>query len=91
MNHQERRIKLKSLIEKEKSIPVPGAYDALSARLVEDAGFPVVYVGSYATSSSAYGLPDIGLLGLHEMVSHAKKNSRCRIYSGHCGCGEWVQ
>jgi 2-methylisocitrate lyase-like PEP mutase family enzyme len=64
---------LKSLVEKEKSIPVPGAYDAISAKLIEQEGFPIVYIGSYATSSSAFGYPDVGLLGLHEMVIHAQK------------------
>jgi 2-methylisocitrate lyase-like PEP mutase family enzyme len=73
MNFSERRLKLKTLLETEKSIPVPGAYDAVSAKLIEKEGFPVAYVGSYATASSAYGYPDVGLLGLEEMVSHVKR------------------
>jgi len=50
----------------------PGAFDGLSAKLVEQAGFPVIYVGSYGTAASA-GLGDVGLLSLDELVAHAKK------------------
>ncbi|MDQ0221380.1 isocitrate lyase/PEP mutase family protein [Peribacillus cavernae] len=73
MDYLKRRIELRALLEKEQSIPVPGAYDAISAKLIEKEGFPVAYIGSYATASSTYGYPDVGLLGLHEMVSHAEK------------------
>ncbi len=52
-------------------IVAPGAYDAVSARLVERAGFPAVYIGSYATAASRLGLPDAGLVSMREMVDHA--------------------
>lgn len=52
-------------------IVAPGAYDAVSARLVAKAGFEAVYVGSYATAASALGMPDAGLLSRTEMVDHA--------------------
>jgi methylisocitrate lyase len=61
------------LIGAGKTLVVPGAYDALSAKLVERAGFPAVYIGSYATSAAAYGLPDVGLITMDEMVAHAKR------------------
>jgi hypothetical protein len=68
----ERRVILKNLIQKEKYIMVPGVYDAVSARLVEQAGFPVVYIGSYATAASQYGLPDDGMVNLTQMVDKAR-------------------
>jgi methylisocitrate lyase len=62
---------LRELLGRPGIIVAPGAYDAVSARLVEEAGFEAVYVGSYATAASRLGLPDAGLLGLREMVDHA--------------------
>jgi len=46
----------------------PGAYDALSARLIQQAGFDMVYIGSYGTASSM-GLPDVGLLSIDELTA----------------------
>ena len=51
----------------------PGAYDALSARLVEQAGFPAVYMTGFGTSASLLGRPDIGLLSFGEMVDNARR------------------
>ncbi len=68
----ERRVALKSLIAKKKGILIPGCYDAVSAKLIEKAGFQAVYIGSYATSSSQFGLPDVGLVTMTEMARHAK-------------------
>ena len=68
----ERRIKLKNLIASQNYIMVPGVYDAISARLVERAGFPVVYIGSYATAASEYGLPDDGMVNLTQMADKAR-------------------
>lgn len=62
---------LRTLLRRPGIIVAPGAYDAGSARLVEQAGFDAVYVGSYATAASRLGLPDAGLLGLRDMVDQA--------------------
>jgi 2-methylisocitrate lyase-like PEP mutase family enzyme len=51
---------------------VPGASDALSAKLIEKHGFEAVYIGSYATAASRYALPDTGLLTLDELVQQAR-------------------
>jgi 2-methylisocitrate lyase-like PEP mutase family enzyme len=51
---------------------VPGAYDALSARLVEQAGFPAVYMTGFGVSAARLGLPDLGFAGLAEMVDQAR-------------------
>ena len=42
------------------------SYDGLSSRLVEEAGFPMVFLAGYAVSSS-YGLPDTGYIAMAEM------------------------
>jgi 2-methylisocitrate lyase-like PEP mutase family enzyme len=51
----------------------PGAYDALSARLIESAGFPAVHMTGFGTSASRIGRPDIGLLTMTEMVDNARR------------------
>jgi carboxyvinyl-carboxyphosphonate phosphorylmutase len=51
----------------------PGAYDALSARLVERAGFPAVYMTGFGASASLLGRPDVGLLSFAEMADHARR------------------
>jgi 2,3-dimethylmalate lyase len=63
---------LRSLVSKKNGLVVPGAYDGISARLVERAGFPVVYMTGYGTSASRLGLPDLGFAGLAEMSDHAR-------------------
>ncbi len=67
-----RRRALRNLVEQRQGLVVPGAYDAVSARLVERAGFPAVYMTGYGTSASRLGLPDLGFAGLAEMVDHAR-------------------
>jgi 2-methylisocitrate lyase-like PEP mutase family enzyme len=50
----------------------PGAYDGITARLIEQAGYSAVYMTGAGTSAS-YGLPDYGLLTLTEMVTNAAR------------------
>src|SRR5919201_5212640 len=67
-----RRADLRRLIDKKNALLVPGAYDGVSARLVERAGFSAVYMTGYGTSASRLGLPDLGYTGLAEMADHAR-------------------
>ena len=67
-----RRAGLRALVAKKQGLVVPGAYDGVSARLVQDAGFPAVYMTGYGTAASRLGLPDLGFAGLGEMVDHAR-------------------
>jgi 2-methylisocitrate lyase-like PEP mutase family enzyme len=62
---------LRELLGRPGVIAAPGAYDAVSARLIERAGFDAVYIGSYATAASRLGVPDAGLVSMREMVDHA--------------------
>lgn len=52
---------------------LPGCYDGLGARLIEQAGFDVVYMTGFGTAASLLGRPDVGLLGLSEMVDNARR------------------
>ncbi|MGH7320654.1 MAG: isocitrate lyase/phosphoenolpyruvate mutase family protein, partial [Candidatus Rokuibacteriota bacterium] len=67
-----RRQRLRALVAERRGLVVPGAYDAVSARLVEQAGFPAVYMTGFGVSAARLGLPDLGFAGLAEMVDHAR-------------------
>ena len=63
--------RLRTLLTEPGLVVVPGAYDALSARLIAQAGFPAVYMTGFGTAASVLGQPDVGLLTMSEMVSRA--------------------
>jgi len=63
--------KLRELLLKNEILVVPGAYDSLSAKIVEKAGFDAVYMTGFGASASLLGRPDVGLLTLSEMACHA--------------------
>lgn len=67
-----RRRVLRELVERRSGLVVPGAYDGVSAKLVEAAGFPVVYMTGYGVSASRLGMPDMGFAGLGEMADQAR-------------------
>jgi len=67
-----RRRVLRRLVDQKAGVVIPGAYDGVSAKLVERAGFPAVYMTGYGTSASRLGLPDLGFAGLAEMADHAR-------------------
>lgn len=69
----DRRRRLRGLLADPEPVVAPGAYDALSARLVETAGFPAVYMTGFGTTASLLGRPDVGLLGGAEMIDNARR------------------
>ncbi|HVW40590.1 MAG TPA: oxaloacetate decarboxylase [Amycolatopsis sp.] len=71
--HVDGPARLRELLARGEPVVAPGAYDALGARLVEEAGFPVVYMTGFGTTASLIGRPDVGLLTLTEMVGNARR------------------
>lgn len=63
--------RLRELLVQQGLLVAPGAYDALSARLIAQAGFPAIYMTGFGTAASVLGQPDVGLLTMSEMVSRA--------------------
>jgi 2,3-dimethylmalate lyase len=63
---------LKELLKKDEAVVAPGAFDAISARLIERVGFPAVYMTGYGVAGSLIGKPDIGLISLREMAQQAE-------------------
>jgi len=66
---------LRRLLAARDIVIAPGAYDAITARLIEQAGYPAVYMTG-AGSSAARGFPDFGLLTMSEMVENARVLAR---------------
>jgi 2-methylisocitrate lyase-like PEP mutase family enzyme len=64
--------RLRGLIARGPTLYIPGCYNALSARVLEGAGFEAIYMSGYGTSLSLTGLPDGGLTTLTEMASNAR-------------------
>ena len=69
--------RLRALLDSGQTIVAPGAFDPLSARLVEEAGFPAVYMTGFGTSAALLGRPDVGLLTMTEMVGNAGRIAAC--------------
>ncbi len=70
--------RLRALLDSGQMIVAPGAFDPLSARLVEEAGFPAVYMTGFGTSAALIGRPpDVGLLTMTEMAGNAGRIAAC--------------
>jgi 2-methylisocitrate lyase-like PEP mutase family enzyme len=64
--------RLRELLAGDALVVAPGAYDCLTARIVEQAGFPAVYMTGAGTAASL-GYPDYGLLTMTEMAQNAAR------------------
>lgn len=64
--------RFRELVDGEGALQAVGAFDALSAKLVERAGGEVVYMSGSAVSTSVHGEPDVGLTTMTEMVDRAR-------------------
>ncbi len=65
--------RLRALLARDEPTLAPGAFDALSARVVAEAGFDAVYMTGFGTSAALLGQPDVGLLTQTEMVENAHR------------------
>ena len=67
---------LRNLLTADTLAMAPGAPDALTARLIESAGFPAVYMTGFGATASLTGCPDVGILTQTEMTTHARNMVR---------------
>ncbi len=65
--------KMREMIIDKELILAPGAFDALTAKIIEAQGFNAVYMTGYGTAAAVFGLPDLGLLTMTEMVQNASR------------------
>ena len=68
--------RLRELLNQRKTLVKPGAFNALSAMIIEKAGFPCCGVSGYGVSASLLGKPDVGLVTLNEIVMIARYIAR---------------
>jgi 2-methylisocitrate lyase-like PEP mutase family enzyme len=61
---------LRSKLEERRGLLVPGAANALAARIIEDLGFEAVYVSGAGVTNTFWSLPDLGFISLSEMAQH---------------------
>ena len=62
--------RLVEMLASGQTIVAPGAFDCISGRLVEAAGFPAVYITGSGVSMSILGAPDVGVVSFKEVVEH---------------------
>src|SRR5438132_2516533 len=60
----------RDLLKRERMVVAPGAYDCITAKLIEQAGFSAVYMTGAGTAATL-GYPDFGLVTMSEMVANA--------------------
>ena len=66
---------LRQSLNERRGLLVPGAGNALAARVIEDMGFEAVYLSGAGLTNQFYGMPDLGFIGLEDVARHT---SACR-------------
>jgi 2-methylisocitrate lyase-like PEP mutase family enzyme len=64
--------RLRRLLDRGDMLVMPCCFDALSARLIEQAGFPLTFMSGFAVSASRLALPDTGLISVTEMLDQGR-------------------
>lgn len=67
------RRKLRELADAKRGIIVPGAFNALSARVIADLGFEAIYITGAGVTNMSLGLPDQGFMGLTDIAEHTSR------------------
>src|ERR1700754_3015970 len=66
--HMNTKQALRALVDARRGVLVPGAFNALSARVIEDLGFEAIYVTGAGVTNMTLGLPDQAFMGLAEIA-----------------------
>src|SRR3546814_20290863 len=64
----DRRRRLRALVDERRALLMPGAANALTARVIADAGFATLYVTGAGVANTLHGVPDIGPVTLTDLV-----------------------
>ena len=70
---QSTKHQLKALAEARRGVIVPGAFNALSAKVIEDLGYEALYVTGAGVTNMGFGLPDQGFVGLTDIADHTAR------------------
>ena len=65
--------KFKQLVDARRGLIVPGAFNAMSARVVADMGFEAIYVTGAGVTNMWFGLPDQAFMGLSDIADHTAR------------------
>ncbi|MEG2977868.1 MAG: isocitrate lyase/phosphoenolpyruvate mutase family protein, partial [Comamonas sp.] len=65
--------KLKALADARRGVLVPGAFNAMSAKVIEDLGFEAIYVTGAGVTNMWFGMPDQGFMGLSDIADHTAR------------------
>src|SRR5579862_9175298 len=77
---QSKGARLRELLKRPELLVMPGGFSPLLAHMTELAGFEAFFLAGSQTSAFLYGLPDVGIVGLRDMVDHARHlAARCDI------------
>ncbi|MDE1184234.1 isocitrate lyase/PEP mutase family protein [Paraburkholderia sp.] len=68
-----RRAAFRARIDQRNALIVPGAFNALAARVAADSGFEALYLTGAGVTNMSLGLPDLGFIGLNEMAGHTTR------------------
>jgi 2-methylisocitrate lyase-like PEP mutase family enzyme len=71
--------RLRALLERPGILVMPGCHDAMSARLIQEAGFEIGFMSGFAVSAARLGMPDTGLISYGELVEQGQ--NICRTVS----------
>ena len=64
--------RMRALLSQGRILPAPGCFDAISARLVTEAGFPLAFMSGFCVSAARLGLPDTGMISYAEMLDQGR-------------------
>ena len=70
---------LRKLLRNPEFLIMPCCYDALTAKLIQDAGFSLTFMSGFAVSATRLGLPDTGLISYGEMATICRKVGGCQM------------
>lgn len=68
-----RRAAFRALVERRQGLLMPGAFNALSARVAADAGFQALYLSGAGVTNMYLGMPDLAFIGLSDMADHTAR------------------
>ncbi|WP_050469248.1 isocitrate lyase/PEP mutase family protein [Herbaspirillum chlorophenolicum] len=73
MDSSKRRALFRLMVEERKGLLMPGAFNALSARVATDAGFKSLYLSGAGVTNMYLGMPDLSFIGLSDMADHTSR------------------
>ncbi len=78
--------RLRQLLSEPGIIVMPACFDAISAKLIERAGFRATFMSGFAVSAARIGMPDTGLMSYSEMVDQGRNicsavSRGCQVFS----------